>query len=168
MSWSTESIKPNAPATWCLNGRFRILQMMDHLASVTWKVYVQTINSSLTALFGRHHHLQQRIVQGLLYIQSKWRHPCGLTAVHDRSSWTERMPAARYGPISDPDTIMSLPLWNSPTKVEVRTRVVWRLPLRKRINFVCQALTSVPSRQTTHITLPPERCRRHTQSQLRK
>jgi hypothetical protein len=111
MSWSTESIKPNAPATCCLNGRSRILQMMDHLASLTWKVYVQTINSSLTALFGRHHHLQQRIVKRVLHIQ--------LTTVHDRSSWTERIPAARYGPMSDSDTIVSLPPWNSPTKVRV-------------------------------------------------
>jgi len=37
--------------------------------------------------------------------------------------WTERMPAARYWPISDPDTIMSSPLRNSPAKVRVHACV---------------------------------------------
>jgi hypothetical protein len=52
----------------------------------------------------------------------------GNTDTHSRLSmidhrWTERMPAARYWPISDPDTIMSSPLRNSPAKVRVHACV---------------------------------------------
>ena len=85
--------------------------------------------------------------------------------------WTKRMSAARYGPISDPDTIMSLPPWNSPTKVRVHALCGGCRYVSESTSSARRTLTFVPSRQTTHNYISAHHLSaagRHTQSRTRK